>query len=360
MAQIRNHTVYFTTSQIASTPLPSTPNSTMTKPMKTILAVCATAAISTFAFSAEIALKDGRVLKDASIVSQAPRTVMIKHANGLSSVAKELLPPELQPQYPVDEVAARQAEEKSIVARETAEKFHKAEAERVAAVRKQRAEAAAELKAQQADDTAHRNAERAAAKAGAQQLAKRYFERDYNWSTSTTPTYDVTIDDVRPVEGWPGRWFVSGRVLIRNYDKYQHGSSWDQPSPETHYASDDWRRQYDENQRKCSERPQNSDTNIRHVEPSHWNEPKQPVTPTTNDPSGNTKATVKPRHWNDPRHGTQDTPQHEPPLTQRNDPNYAWHDTDGNSTPSYTIETRNFEGYYSTESSEPTIDITMR
>jgi hypothetical protein len=63
------------------------------------------------ATAAEIPLADGRVLHDATIRSQTPRTVIIKHTGGLCSVAKELLPPELQARYPVAEAAAREADE---------------------------------------------------------------------------------------------------------------------------------------------------------------------------------------------------------------------------------------------------------
>ncbi len=53
----------------------------------------------------DITLKDGRVLNDASIHSQSALSVMIKHRDGVSSIAKNLLPDNLAAQYPVDQKA---------------------------------------------------------------------------------------------------------------------------------------------------------------------------------------------------------------------------------------------------------------
>ena len=69
---------------------------------------------------ADITLRDARVLRDARIVSQTPRNVTVRHAGGLSSVAKTLLPAELQAKYPVDEAAAQAADDKARLAREAA------------------------------------------------------------------------------------------------------------------------------------------------------------------------------------------------------------------------------------------------
>ena len=71
-----------------------------------MLAVCAA---SVAAFAEDIAITEGRTLKDAKILSQSPASVMIKHAEGLSQVAKKVLPEALREKYPVDEAAALQA-----------------------------------------------------------------------------------------------------------------------------------------------------------------------------------------------------------------------------------------------------------
>jgi type 1 fimbria pilin len=55
--------------------------------MKMMSVIFAVAAISGSVFAADIILKDGRVLKDATIKSQAPCTITVRHAGGLSSVA---------------------------------------------------------------------------------------------------------------------------------------------------------------------------------------------------------------------------------------------------------------------------------
>jgi len=122
--------------------------------MKMISVIFVMAVMSTATFAADITLKDGRVLKGATVVSQTPRKVTIKHDAGLGSVAKELLPPELQAQYPVDETAARKADEKAIVAREAALITRKAETERLARLRTEREAAADAYAAKQAAETA--------------------------------------------------------------------------------------------------------------------------------------------------------------------------------------------------------------
>jgi hypothetical protein len=58
----------------------------------------------------EITLKDGRVFKDAQVVSQSPTKVMIRYPGGVSSVAKSLLPESLLVQYPVDEKGAAEVD----------------------------------------------------------------------------------------------------------------------------------------------------------------------------------------------------------------------------------------------------------
>src|SRR6266496_4315921 len=122
--------------------------------MKMILFIFVAAMMSASAFAADILLKDGRVFKDAVIMSQTPRTVMIKHTTGLSSVAKELLPPEIQAQYPVDEAAARESERQTTIAREVARESEKTETERIARIRAQREATAASNDARAENDAA--------------------------------------------------------------------------------------------------------------------------------------------------------------------------------------------------------------
>ena len=172
-----------------------------------------------FAFASDVILSDGRVLKDATIMSQAPRTVIIKHAAGLSSVSKSLLPPELSARYPVDEAAAREADLRAAQARADARELEKAEAERTDRVRTQRAETAAVNAAVAASEAAAEETRYENIRKSAESLARHYFEYEYNPGNNSTSVSDcsVTISEVRPVEGWAGRWLVRGRGFIKYY-----------------------------------------------------------------------------------------------------------------------------------------------
>ena len=112
--------------------------------------------------AADLTLTDGRTFRDASVMSQTPLTVVIKHAEGLSSVPKTALPPEFAVRYPIDEAAAREAEAQAIVARAKAQEFHQAEAKRSALIRLERETAEAERAQLAAQDADQREAELAA------------------------------------------------------------------------------------------------------------------------------------------------------------------------------------------------------
>lgn len=64
------------------------------------------AALCLSASAADIALSDGRIFREAKIVSQSPTTVTIRHAAGFDQVPKAKLPPDLAAQYPSDDAAA--------------------------------------------------------------------------------------------------------------------------------------------------------------------------------------------------------------------------------------------------------------
>jgi len=187
--------------------------------MKLISIIFVAALMAARVLAADFSLKDGRVLKDASIVSQAPRTVMIKHAGGLSSVAKELLPSELQAQYPVNEAAAREAERPASLAREAARESERAEAERVARVRAQREQMVAANESHASNEANREDAQYAAVERDAKERAKDYFRHEYNSGNNSNLTCEcsVTLSEVRPVEGWAGRWLVKGRAYLKYY-----------------------------------------------------------------------------------------------------------------------------------------------
>jgi len=187
--------------------------------MKLIRFVFAAVTMPVLAFAADISLADGRILKDASIVSQAPRKVTIRYAAGLCSISKELLPPELRTKYPIDEAGAHEAERQAAIAREAARESEKAEAERVARARAQRMETVAANTANAERDAAREEAKYAAVESDALQRAQQYFKYEYNPGNGSVTNMDcsVTISEVRPVEGWTGRWFVTGRAYMKYY-----------------------------------------------------------------------------------------------------------------------------------------------
>ena len=115
------------------------------------------------ASAADLTLTDGRTFHDATIVSQTPRKVVIKHTDGLSGVEKTLLPADLSARYPIDEAAALEAERQAAEARAYADAFHKAEAERAALIRLEREQTARHNAQVAALEAAERRAESAEA-----------------------------------------------------------------------------------------------------------------------------------------------------------------------------------------------------
>lgn len=84
--------------------------------MKTPLVLALALLCTVLASAADIALKDGRVLRNAVVTKQDPTTVTVRHAEGFSQVEKVKLPDELAAQYPVDQAAA-EAQRKAELAR---------------------------------------------------------------------------------------------------------------------------------------------------------------------------------------------------------------------------------------------------
>lgn len=76
---------------------------------KRSLAVAWTLVCTALAVAADIALKDGRVLRQAVILRQDPTTVTVRHAEGIAQVAKVQLPEAMAADYPVDDAAATTA-----------------------------------------------------------------------------------------------------------------------------------------------------------------------------------------------------------------------------------------------------------
>ena len=194
--------------------------------------------LSVTAFAADPTLTDGRVLKDATIISQTPRTVTIKHASGLGSIAKSLLPSELKTKYPVDESAALVADQKAAEARLAAQEYQKREAARAAADRSQQTQ---QSKTDSAEPPINPIKTMARIKANASNLATNYFSETYSKYGNNTHCY-VTITEVAPIGNWPGHWRVTGEARITTGDSYGYAED---SSP---IGDATWRRQYEDNQ----------------------------------------------------------------------------------------------------------------
>ncbi len=310
--------------------------------MKTIRFIFVAATMSIATFAADITLNDGRVFKDAFVTSQTPRKVTIKHANGLSSVGKELLSTELQAKYPINEAAARAADEKASIAREAALNARKAETERLARVRTEREATAIAYEADQVKEAAQNASQSATATADARKLAERYFEKDYSGLPSGSRSANVTINEIRPVDGVSGRWFVTGRAVIRISSSTTRGYSTYRQGGDT---GDQWRDQYNNNQRIQENRNRYDNERREHASDK---------TQTCPDPSPNRDN--KQGNSSDERHRhesyRQETPNQFPSYS---DNSYATRDATTDQ-----IETRDFEAYYSSENGAPSINVTVR
>ena len=175
--------------------------------MKTTPFLLLALALAAGAAAADLPLADGRVLKDATIVSQTPRTVIVKHAGGLGSIAKGLLPAELQVRYPLDEAAAREADERAVRATEAAREAEQAEAERRAKLRSQLEDRTAEQRTA-AKQTEQREEERQTAvhRAKAERLVRDALRDGI-----------VSVDEFRSVNGCAGPWVLTGTVTVTSY-----------------------------------------------------------------------------------------------------------------------------------------------
>lgn len=100
--------------------------------MKPLLVLFLALALAALASAADLALKDGRVLRSAVITKQDPTTVTVRHSGGFTQVEKTKLPDELAAQYPVD-IASAEAQRAAEMAR--AEQVTKQQALRAAQIR---------------------------------------------------------------------------------------------------------------------------------------------------------------------------------------------------------------------------------
>ncbi len=188
--------------------------------MKTSLLTLGLFSICQVALAVDWTLTDGRVLREASVLSQTPRTVVIQHADGLSGVAKTLLPAELAVRYPIDEAAARESERQAAEARARADAFHKAEAERAALVRIEREQTALHNAQLAALEASERLAEAEAAR-----IANQRTEIVYEYvSFGRSPCYARTSS---PTRDCAPRW---NKKIHDRFDRHDHHARTDRNS----------------------------------------------------------------------------------------------------------------------------------
>lgn len=180
----------------------------------------------TAARAEDITLTDGRTLRDATIISQAPMHITVRHSGGLMQVAKNILPEHLRTTYPPDKAAA---ERERILF----------EARRATATAEREAQAKLILERSEADVASREADALLAKKAGASALAtaRDRAERgaDKHFRTQWKPgNNEVFIDDCRlriniiePKPGEASEWKFSGEAWVNYYlalSKGQKGS----------------------------------------------------------------------------------------------------------------------------------------
>jgi len=291
------------------------------------------AAMTLSSFAADISLKDGRVLKDAVVKSQAPRTVTIKHAGGLSSIAKSLLPPELLAQYPFDEAAAHAADKKALLAREAALNARKTESGRLARLRTERDATVAAYEANQAKESVLMAPKIAAVKNKAQPLIEKYFEREYSLFSNGVRTASVSIEEVRPIDGADGRWFMTGHTVI-SIRSVPSGLPYNSSFQLGGDTTEQWRDQY--NAHQMDQQRYQDDKAYNRAAHDNQNCPSTPA-----------------NHPGDSHHSHGDREVSELPLFFT----FTGHQE---SRDNVSSESRNFEATYMIENGTPSISVTVR
>jgi hypothetical protein len=153
----------------------------------------------------------------------------------------------------------------------------------------------------------------------------------------------VTISEIRAIEGSAGHWLVRGRVLIRKTGDRQNSSDASQIGDAA------WRRQYNDNSSRYFEDQRERNGNARREEARARDHSETP--------------SYEPGHQNDTKKPTHDD--HEDTAHRRDQSSQIitpyFRDQDRTDyTYTYATELKEFDGTYSSEDAQPTIDITVR
>lgn len=186
--------------------------------MKTKLTLLVALLAAVLAPASDIALTDGRVLKDAAIVSQSAGRVCIRHEGGLTQVEKNKLPADLAQQYPAasEAVAAEDARREEL-AKEALAKEEKRSERWQQEARVSRPSRSAETPAA-ASPSMIKNV--------AEAYARRYF-RDVDQrgsNASMTVRLSVVTEEPEPISGWFNQWRVTGHAAYTDYNSTGWGS----------------------------------------------------------------------------------------------------------------------------------------
>ncbi len=163
--------------------------------------------------AADIVLSDGRVFKEAKVISQSSGRVCIRHSEGLAQVEKYLLTGELAERFPAD-VAAVEREDARLAAAAQAAEQRRLE---IAEQRRQLHTPAVALQpAPSPEEHAQRleEARMREIRTMVESYARSYFERmpGSTWVFSS----GIEVDDPEPMSGWDDQWRVGGIVGMRD------------------------------------------------------------------------------------------------------------------------------------------------
>lgn len=183
--------------------------------MRTTLVLFVALLAVSFVSGADIALTDGRVLKDAVVVSQSIGRVCIRHSGGLTQVDKTKLPEALAAQYAASPEA---------VATEDA---RREELARAALVKEEKRSERWQQQARVSRPAPQPlEASTSAIKDVAEAYARRHF-RDIDQrgsNASITVRVSVTTEEPEPISGWFNQWRVRGHAAYTDYNSTGWGS----------------------------------------------------------------------------------------------------------------------------------------
>ena len=177
--------------------------------MKTPIALVLALAMATLVSAADITLTDGRVFREAVVVSASAGRVCLRHPGGFVQVDKALLTGELAERYPADASAtAREDSRLAADAQAKAERDSRA-AEQIRTARQSTHSSASDEPA--ADLAAE------TIKEVAREYAQSYFERNQPGSTNSWSfSMGCSVSEPEPMAGWIDQWRVSGEVGTRD------------------------------------------------------------------------------------------------------------------------------------------------